>query len=90
MAYPFIQWPTFEHVRERLVDEFDCTYHPNVIQLSGINVGELRRVIDGKVYRYATTYTDDYRLSPSVISGICTQLRVSPQHFGMTLKGPDQ
>ena len=89
MAYPFIQWPTFDHVRKQLVDEFDCTYHLDVINLSGVKVGELRRVIDDKVYRYATTYTDDYRLAPSVISGICTQLRVSLEHFGITLKETD-
>lgn len=93
MAYPFIQWPTFEHVRERFVNEFDCTYHSDELTLSGakvgnsgVKVGELRRSIDGRVFRYATIYPDDYRLAPSVISSICTQLRVNLKNFGMTLE----
>ena len=85
MSYPFIQWPTFEHLCERLIKESDCTYHPNETTVQGVEIGELRRVINGNVFRYATPYSNDHRLAPAVIRSICAQLRVDPTLFGLTL-----
>ena len=59
---------------------------PDQITFSGHKISELRRVIDGRVFRYGAQYTDDYRLAPSVISSICTQLRVDLNHFDPTLR----
>ena len=88
MAYPMVPWPTFSEFRERLVSEFGCRYvhvPDGQMFVNGNPVGELERKVDGKVRRYAVCYDDDYRIAPSVVRSICTQLHVDPDAFGMNL-----
>ena len=85
-AYPFMQWPTFEELRQRLLDEYGCKYVP----LDGTTLNEaavycLERTVDGVVKRYGVMYESDERLAPTVVRSICHRLKVDPREFGLTI-----
>ncbi len=84
MAYPFIEWPSFGDLRQRLLDEFGCTYD-RVGTINGADTWCLARVVDGENRRYGVMYQDHERLAPSVVRSICARLKVDPKAFGLTL-----
>ena len=82
-----VRWPTFGEFRQRLERDFDCRYVADEeVSVNGAQIARLERDIDdGSTRRYAVTYSEDYRLAPSVIRSICGQLHVDAAVFGLTI-----
>ena len=85
MPYPFVRWPTFGELRQKLIDDFQCRYTEVSGSVNGRVYGTLERTVDGKTMRYAVPYSDGQRLAPSVVRSICAHLRVDGSAFGLTL-----
>ena len=87
MAYPMVPWPAFGEFRQRLEYDFGCRYVTDEeVSVNGAPIALLERDIDdGSTRRYVVTYSEDYRLAPSVVRSICSHLHVDSAVFGFTI-----
>lgn len=89
MGYPFVQFPTFREFRERLENEYNCSFES--LERT-INNGEIItifffvRIIGDRQLRCSIqNFNDDDRIKPSVLRSICERLEIDPIVFGFTL-----
>jgi hypothetical protein len=92
MAYPFIQYPTFNELIGRLTStEFNCTLETMDLPMTdkygeGHSIHYLRRVIDNLEYTYVLHICDiEDRLTPSLLRSIIARLKLDPKAFGLVL-----
>ena len=88
-AYPMMQAPLFADFKQRLINEYDCSYKVNQEVTNGdgdpVSIYYFERVIDGQVFTRTVDFADDDRVASWNIRSICTKLRIPPQDFGLVL-----
>ena len=82
MPYPFASLPTFGDLKQRLENDFQCTFKTK----DGISFFE--RTVEGEVIRVVVDDEDVHgRVLLSHVGTICRRLKVNPSSFGLTLDG---
>lgn len=89
MAYPFMPWPRFAAVKDRLITEFGCEYKQlprDVMDGDGDScaIWYFERRVGEKVLTWVATYEDETQtLAPSMIRHFCDRLGIDRAAFGL-------
>ena len=76
--------PSFDEVRARLKNEFDCVF--KTINGDPFPINYFERIHNGKKFQCPVSFNDDSeRLTPIVLRYICRRLKIDPKQFGLYL-----
>jgi hypothetical protein len=85
VPYPFIYFPTWREVIDRLEKEHQITFHQTGVG-KGVFVQYFEHKTGKETYRHVVSFSDENeRLLPSVMRSLCANLRLSPKFFGLEL-----